>query len=65
MSCHSTPLIKAPEGLAVSAVYYANLAAAELKIDGHMSEAVMACRCVCAAKLGACAHGLLLHGALP
>ena len=41
-----SPLHTAPEGLAASAVYYANLAAAELKIDGHMSEAVMACRCV-------------------
>lgn len=37
------PPASAPDGLPSCAVYYANLAACELKIEGHTSQAVAAC----------------------
>ena len=37
------PPASAPDGLPSCAVYYANLAACELKIEGHASQAAAAC----------------------
>jgi hypothetical protein len=43
-SLDALAFLLAPDGLPVCAVYYANLAAAELKIEGHASQAAAACR---------------------